>query len=175
MQEKLSEVKCIQNQIADHPLSPHSTATPLSVYNEIVNIIIDHKLTFQLNTEHIFSKSKQRLCDPQVQQSILAAFYECFIEPILTFNITAWFGSLTLTHHNTLNKIIRICRKIIGQEPQSLSTIFNTRVMMKGNQIASDHSRTLNNHYTLLPSGRRYRSLPQWKKNAPPSVCLTAV
>ncbi|KAJ8290914.1 hypothetical protein GJAV_G00019140 [Gymnothorax javanicus] len=111
----------------------------------------------------------------QVHQFILSVFYKCFIESILTFNITAWFGSLTLTHHNTLNRIIKISSKIIGLEQQSLTTIYNTRALKKGNQIASDPSHTLNPHYTLLPLGRRYRSLPFRTKRATSSFLPTSI
>lgn len=173
-------------QLASTTVTPLSTLT-LSVHNEIVekekkeekvpsykylSTILDNKLTFQLNTEHIFSKCQLRkLCKRHVHQSILAAFCTCFIEPILTFSITGWFG--TLTDRNTLNKIISISSKIIGQEQQSLPTNFNTRVRKKGKQTASDHSHTLNTHDTLLPSGRRYRSLPlQTSSFLPTPVCM---
>ena len=57
--------------------------------------IIDHRLTFQSNSETIFSKCQQRLFflrklrRLQVHQSVLTAYYKCFIESVITFNISA--------------------------------------------------------------------------------------
>lgn len=131
----------------------HSTAPPLFVHNEIVEkvtsykylgTIIDHKFIFQLNTAHIFLRCQQRFFflhkfrKLQVQQSILLLFINVSLNPF--------------------NKIIRICGKIIGQEQQSLTAIFNSGVIPKGNQIASDHCHTLNTYYTMLPSGCSYKS-----------------
>lgn len=102
-----------------------------------------------------------------LQNPTNSSFYKCFIAYILTFNFTAWFSSLTFTHRNTRSSVInrssviRISSKIIGQEQKSLSTIFNTRVMKKGNHIAS----TLQQRAKRAPT-RFFPTL---------STCLTAV
>lgn len=85
------------------------------------------------------------------------------IESILIFNISAWFGTLNLTLHNMLSKI---SSKIIGQEQQSLATTHNIKVLRKGTMVCTDPSHSLSFQYTLLPSGRRYRSLPLMTKRA---------
>ncbi|KAM3612195.1 uncharacterized protein V6R79_004430 [Siganus canaliculatus] len=103
--------------------------------------IIDHRLTFQSNSEIIFSKCQQRLfflrklCRLQVHQSVLTAFYKCFIESVITFNISAWFGSLSSIHRNPLNKIITMSSKIIGLEQESLINIYNRRVKSKDREL----------------------------------------
>lgn len=62
--------------------------------------IIHNKLSFKRNTEQIHSKRQQWLFFLQkcrqfnVHPSILQAFYKCFIESILAFNIVRWFGAL---------------------------------------------------------------------------------
>lgn len=143
--------------------------------------IMDYKLTFQLHSEHLVSKCHQRLFflrklrKLQVHQTILSAFYKCFIESILTFNITAWFGSLSITHRNSLNKIVKLSNKIIGQEQEPLINIYNTQVKKKGSQIATDTTHTLHGNYTLLPSARRYRSLPLRTKRALSSFIPTSI
>lgn len=43
------------------------------------------------------------------------------------------------------------------QEP--LISIYSRRTKLSGTQIASDTIHTMNSHYSLLPSGQRYRSL----------------
>ena len=143
--------------------------------------ILDHKLTFQLNSENIFSKCQQRLFflrklrKLQVHQSVLIAFYKCFIESVITFNISAWFGSLSNIHRNTLNKVITISSKIIGQVQEPLISIYYRRTKTKGTQIASDATHTLHSHYCLLPSGQRYRSLIFRTKRAMTSFVPTSI
>lgn len=67
----------------------------------------------------------------QIHQSILVAFYKCFIESILSFNIVTWFGSLSVSNRNTIIRDSKICRKIVGQEQESLMTISNKRSKRK--------------------------------------------
>lgn len=111
----------------------------------------------------------------QVHQSVLIAFYKCFIESVITFNISAWFGSLSNIHRNTLNKIITISSKIIGQVQESLISIYNRRTKIKGTQIALDTTHTLHSYYSLLPSGQRYRSLIFRTKRAMTSCVPTSI
>lgn len=162
----------------------------LSVNNQLVErveshrylgTIIDHRLTFQSNSETIFSKCQQRLFflrklrRLQVHQSVLTAYYKCFIESVITFNISAWFGSLSNIHRNPLNKIITMSSKIIGLEQESLINIYNRRVKLKGTHIASDITHTLHSHYSLLPSGQRYRSLAFRTRRAISSFVPTSI
>ena len=111
----------------------------------------------------------------QVHQSVLTAFYKCFIESVITFNISAWFGSLSNIHRSPLNKIITLSSRIIGVEQDSLTNIYNRRVKLKGTHIASDTTHTLHSHYNLLPSGKRYRSLTFRTKRAMSSFIPTSI
>lgn len=119
------------------PLHPHSKTTMKKWKrspHKTLSAQSDDKLTFQLSTELFFFECQQHLLflrKLQVHQSILNAFYKCFIESIPTFNVAAWFGLRTLTHRNALNKIIRTSSNIIGQEQRSLTTIYSARVMKK--------------------------------------------
>ena len=113
------------------------------------------------NTDIIHSKCQQRLFflrKLQVHQSVLTAFYRCFIESIITFNITSWFGALSNINRNPLNRIIKLTSKIIGQQQESLINIYNKRTKQKSTQITLDITHTLHSQYSLLPSGRRYRA-----------------
>lgn len=49
--------------------------------------------------------------------------YQFFIEYIITFNITAWFGVLRKIHLNPLNKIIKMSSKNIDLDQEPLSSI----------------------------------------------------
>lgn len=143
-------------------LQKNTTIIPsLSVNNQVIErvesfkylgTIIDQRLTFHLNSETIFSKCQQRLfflrklCRLQLHQPVLADFYKCFIESVITFNISAWFGSLSNIHRSPLNKIITMSSKIIGLVQDSLTNIYNRRVKLKDTHIASDTTHTLHSH-----------------------------
>ncbi|KAK7893145.1 hypothetical protein WMY93_022297 [Mugilogobius chulae] len=45
------------------------------------------------------------------------------LNSILTFNITAWFGSLSVTHRNTLNRIVRISNLPQSEKIQQLQRL----------------------------------------------------
>lgn len=142
---------------------------------------IDHKLTFKTNGELIFSKCQQRLFflrkmrKLQVQPSVLQAFYKSFVESILTFNITVWFGVMSAINLNPLNRIVKISNKIIGREQESLSSIHKKWTVKKASQIAEDTTHTLHTYYNLMPSGRRYRALPFRTRRATSSFVPTSI
>ncbi|KAK7915666.1 hypothetical protein WMY93_011427 [Mugilogobius chulae] len=71
-------------------------------------------------------------------------------ESILTFNFTAWFGSLSVAHRNSLNRIVQISSKIIGRQQEPLTSI---RVMSKGAQISTDSSHTTPSYHQVAGSG----------------------
>ena len=125
---------------------------------------IDHKLTFKTNCDNIHSKCQQRLFflrkmrKLQVRPSILQAFYKSFVESIMTFNITAWFGVMRAINRNPLDRVVRISGKIIGMDQEPLSSIHKKRTIKKASQIYEDNTHTLHTHYNLMPSGRRLRS-----------------
>ncbi len=101
----------------------------------------------------------RKLSRLRVLQSVLTAFYKCFTESVITFNISAWFGSLYNIHHNPLTKIITMSGKLIGVEQEPLTSFYNRRTKLKGTRLASDTTHILHSQYSLLPSGQRHRSL----------------
>lgn len=97
---------------------PHELDT-----HKYLGTIIEHKLTFQFNSEYLVSKCQQclfllrKLQKLQIHPSILGTFYKCFIESILSFNI------------------------------------YNKRIKNKGSLIATDVTDIPYSHYSLLPLG----------------------
>jgi hypothetical protein len=82
---------------------------------------IDDKLNFNANTKAIHKKCQsrvyclQKLRSLQVNQNILASFYKCFIESVLTFGFVCWFGGLSVKNRNVLNRVVNVCGKVIGE------------------------------------------------------------
>lgn len=67
-------------------------------YNYL-GIIIDNKLTFELNTDMLSKKSQQRLfclrklAKFQVDRSLMTLFYKSFTESVFTFSCICWYAS----------------------------------------------------------------------------------
>ena len=86
------------------------------------------------------------------------------IESVLIFNISVWFGTLTLKNRNRLSRIVNTASKIVGAGQLSLTDLYNMAVRRKARAIVADKSHPLSEYFKILPSGRRYKS-PIAKKN----------
>ncbi len=67
-----------------------------------------------------------------VDRTMMELFYKSYIEPVLSFSISCWFGNLSVKHKNALNRIVTLSGKIIGKEQRSLSFLFNRNVLSRG-------------------------------------------
>ncbi len=91
--------------------------------------------------------------------SILRSFYTCTVESILTGCITAWFGNSTAGNRKALQRVVRTARHIVGGELPSLQDIYTRRCIRKARRIIKDSSHPSHRLLSLLPSGRRLRSI----------------
>ena len=147
---------------------------PLSIKGEIVErvseykylgTVIDDNLKFSQNTCAIYKKCQSRIYCLQklrrlhVNKTVMNAFYRCFIESVLTFGFLSWFGGLSVKNRNVLNKVVRVCGRVIGVQQKSLTELYETRVVSKARYIMRDTSHILAKHYVRLPSGRRVRTM----------------
>ncbi|KAI5109563.1 gastrula zinc finger protein XlCGF28.1-like [Silurus meridionalis] len=123
------------------------------------------KLTWSLNTSSIPKKAQQhlyflrRLRKTHLPPFILTTFYRGTIESILSSCITAWFGNCTVSDRKTRPRIVRTAEKIIGVSLPFIMDIYTTRCIRKANSIVDDHTHPSHTHFTLLPSGKRFRSI----------------
>ncbi len=90
---------------------------------------------------------------------ILRSFYTCTVESILTGCITAWFGNSTAGNRRALQRVVRTARHIVGGELPSLQDIYTRRCTRKARRIIKDSSHPSHSLLSLLPSGRRFRSI----------------
>ena len=99
----------------------------------------------------------RRLRKYNVDKSLMVPFYRSFVESALTFCFIAWYGSLSLINKNRLHKIINVSSKIAGVRLESMTSMYETRVLRKGKAISKDITHPLYSQYHLMPSGRRYQ------------------
>ncbi len=107
------------------------------------------------------SVSTQRLVPSENQgyiRNLGRSFYTCIVESILTGCITAWFGNST-GNRRALQRVVRTARHIVGGELPSLQDICTRRCTRKARRIIKDSSHPSHSLLSLLPSGRRLRSI----------------
>ena len=92
--------------------------------------------------------------------TFLLEFYRATVESVLAFSIIVWYGSLTRRDIERLDKVVNTASRIIGMKLPELSTLYHDRVVNRCNKILKDETHPANKIFELLPSGRRYRSLP---------------
>ena len=125
--------------------------------------VIDNKLNFNANTDAVHKKCQsrvyclQKLRSLRVNKSVLCTFYKSFIESVLTFGFMCWFGGLSVRNKNILDRVAKVCGKVVGVKQVGLNELYECRVVRKAGSIILDTTHVLAKHYELLPSGRRYR------------------
>jgi hypothetical protein len=66
---------------------------------------------------------------------------------------------LTVKNRVILTRVTNIAAKLIGHPTPTLSELNLKAISGIASTIALDNSHPLNCHFTIMPSGRRYRSL----------------
>ncbi len=140
--------------------------TPVERVNsfKFLGVHITEDLTWSAHTDTVLKKAHQhlfflrRLRKFGTSPSILRSFYTCTVESILTGCITAWFGNST-GNRKALQRVVRTARHIVGGELPSLQDMYTRRCTRKARRIIKDSSHPSHRLLSLLPSGRRLRSI----------------
>ncbi len=141
--------------------------TPVERVNsfKFLCVHITEDLTWSAHTDAVLKKAHQRLFFLRrlrkfgTSPSILRSFYTCTVESILTGCITAWFGNSTAGNRKALQRVVRTARHIVGGELPYLQDIYTRRCIRKARRIIKDSSHPSHRLLSLLPSGRRLRSI----------------
>src|SRR4029434_7895584 len=88
----------------------------------------------------------------------MVAFYRTTIESVLTYCISAWYSGCTAADKRALQRVINTAQKFTGCSLPSLKSIARSRYLSRANNILKDSSHPGHHLFTLLLSGRRYRS-----------------
>ncbi len=70
-----------------------------------------------------------------------------------------WYGACNASCRKTLQRIVRAAEMIVGVSLPSLQDVYSTRLTRKALCIAGDPTHPTHSFFSLLPSGRRLRSL----------------
>uniref|UniRef100_A0A669BQX1 Reverse transcriptase domain-containing protein n=1 Tax=Oreochromis niloticus TaxID=8128 RepID=A0A669BQX1_ORENI len=150
----------------DHsPLSINGSSVEIVDSTKFLGVHLEKDLGWSLNISFLHKKAQQRLFflrrlrKAQLPPLILTTFYRGTIESILSGCITAWFGNCAISDRKTLQRIVGTAEKIIGVSLPSIKNIYTTRCIRKATSIVADWTHPSHTLFTLLPSGKRYRSI----------------
>ncbi|XP_055494275.1 zinc finger protein Helios isoform X8 [Leucoraja erinacea] len=122
-------------------------------------------LTSTINTTAVIKRAQQRLHPlrrlrkgglPTVH---LTTFYRGTIESMLTYSITSWFGSCKAYEQRQLNRIVKTASRIIGAPLPFLLEIYQKLCIRRAISIIKDPYHPSHHIFSILPSGKRYRSI----------------
>ena len=143
--------------------------------------ILDNKLSFNANTQNIHKKCQSRLYCLQklrsigVNANILGNFYRCFIQSVLTFGFLCWYAGLSVENKNVLERMVKVCGKIVGERQVSLNVLYEVQAVQKASAIEKDVEHILSKYFEKLPSGRRYRTLKGTKNRTRASFLYKSI
>uniref|UniRef100_A0A3B1K0V6 Reverse transcriptase domain-containing protein n=1 Tax=Astyanax mexicanus TaxID=7994 RepID=A0A3B1K0V6_ASTMX len=147
------------------PLSINGTAVERVSSTKFLGVHVTEDLSWSTNSASLARKANQRLYFLRklrragAPTPIMTTFYRGAIESILTSCFTVWYGACTASCRRTLQRIVRAAEKIVGTSLPSLQDLYSSRLTRKALRLAGDPSHPLHSFFSLLPSGRRLRSL----------------
>uniref|UniRef100_A0A2D4KJI5 Alkylated DNA repair protein AlkB homologue 8 N-terminal domain-containing protein n=1 Tax=Micrurus paraensis TaxID=1970185 RepID=A0A2D4KJI5_9SAUR len=95
----------------------------------------------------------------KVGQRLMTSFYRSTIKSVLTYCITVWYAGLTAADRKTLQRGVSTAQNIVGCSLIPLDDIARARCLRRVRKILRDDSHPGQHFFTLLPLGRRYRSI----------------
>ncbi|KAK1788770.1 hypothetical protein P4O66_002580 [Electrophorus voltai] len=129
------------------------------------NNLLLNDLSWSRHTSSLAKKARQRLYhlrrlrDFRLPSKVLRNFYTCTVESILTGNITVWFGNSTKQDRQALQRLVHSAERITHSELPDLQTTYYKQCQTKARKIVKDPTHPNNRLFSLLRSGRRFRSL----------------
>ncbi len=130
-----------------------------------LGVNISEDLTWTAHIQTQVKKARQRLYHLRqlrkfrVSPTILKTFYSGAIESVLTQCISVWFSNATNQDCKALQRVVRLAERISGSALPSLQDIYLKRCRSRAVKITKDSNHPGNCLFTLLPSGKRFRSL----------------
>ncbi|XP_037390419.1 GTPase IMAP family member 1-like [Pygocentrus nattereri] len=129
-------------------------------FSSAFNTVIPSMLISKLNHLGISTSLCNWILDFLTNRpQILVNFYRCTIESILTNCISVWYGSCCAADRKALQRVVKTAQCITGTDLPTIEDIYYKRCMGRARNIIKDVTHPNHRLFSLLPSGRRYRSL----------------
>ncbi len=148
--------------------------TPLIINNTVVEVVssvkflgvqITDSLTWTANITSLAKRAQQRLfCLRRMRRAhfpspILSTVYKGIIESILTSCISVWSGDCKASDWRSVQRVVRTAENIIGSSLPSIQDLAHNRCLSRAQNIVKDPTHPHYGLFTLLPSGKRFRSI----------------
>ena len=130
-----------------------------------LGVVIDEKLSWRENTDHIVKKVHSRLyClrklrSFNVQQELLQMFYSSVVCSVMTFGLTCWGGSVSMQDRNRLDKNIKKASGVVGGKQDDIVTMYERLVTNKLTSVLDDDTHPLRPEFDsrLIERSGRFR------------------
>ncbi|MBN3319165.1 GT2D2 protein, partial [Atractosteus spatula] len=159
-----------KHQGGDHkPIYINGTTVERVSSFKFLGVNISEGLTWTHHTNTVVKTARQclfflrRLKTFGMPSHVQANFYRCIIESILTDCITAWHGSCSARDCKVLQRVVKSVQLITSCEQPNIQDIYSARCLKKARSILKDPSHPSHKLFSLLPSGKWYRSI--WSKS----------
>ncbi|TWW76323.1 putative RNA-directed DNA polymerase from transposon BS [Takifugu flavidus] len=132
---------------------------------KFLGIHLSQDLTWTTNCSSLVKKAHQRLFSLRtlkkhhLSSDVLVNFYRCTIESILTSCVTVWYGNCSASDRKALQKVVKTAQRIAGASLPAIEDIYRRRCHRRAKKVSKDSCHPAHGLFTLMPSGRRYRSL----------------
>jgi len=120
--------------------------------------ILDEKLNFEANTEHIISKTRRRLYMTKrlhslnIAEPIRRLCYKTFIESILLFHLSTIYGHLNSSSIASINKLIKLAGRLGNSEFEDIATLYKKTFRARSLRTIESESSIF--QIERMPSGR---------------------
>ena len=147
------------------PLIINGSAVESVKSTKFLGVHITDDLTWSINTTALVKKAQQRLYflhrmrRADLPPSALTTFYRGAIESILTSSLSVWYGSCSAADQKALQRVVRTAEKITKTAQPSIQDLYPSHCHKRATNITKDHTHLAHKLFTLLPSGKRYRSM----------------
>ncbi|TWW76535.1 putative RNA-directed DNA polymerase from transposon BS [Takifugu flavidus] len=130
---------------------------------KFLGIHLSQDLTWTTNCSSLVKKAHQRLFFLRTLKkhhlsSDILVNYRC-TESILTSCVTVWYGNCSASDRKALQKVVKTAHQIAGASLPSIEDIYRKRCHRRAKKVSKDSCHPAHGLFTLMPSGRRYRSL----------------
>ncbi len=154
-----------RRQSREHtPITIDKTPVERVTSFKFLGVHITEDLTWSAHTDAVLKKAHQRLFFLRrlrkfgTSPRILRSFYTCTVESILTGCITAWYGNSTAGNRRALQRSCELPATLL--EVSFLPPGYLHQAVYKESpEDIKDSSHPSHSLLSLLPSGRRFRSI----------------
>ncbi|KAK0137859.1 hypothetical protein N1851_025941 [Merluccius polli] len=123
-------------------------------FNRYLGLVLDNKLDWSKNTDHLYRKGQSRLYflrrlrSFNICRKLLWMFYQSVVASVLFYAVVCWGGSTSKRDSSRLDKLIRRAGSVVGMKLDSLVSVAEERTLNKLLDIMDNVSHPLHTAIT---------------------------